>query len=69
MNQQLALSLAELELILEVLERSQKELLIEIRHSDTGTFRAALRDRLATLESLLQRVRELAARKTVPGES
>ena len=50
------LSEPQLNLILELLEGEQKELFIEIRHTDTANFRAGLRDRLAIVESLIQAV-------------
>lgn len=59
MAQQFALSSPELQLILDLLEDSQKHLLIEIRRSDTADYRAGLRDRLATVESLIHRAEEL----------
>jgi len=57
---QLDLSGTELELILELLEGEQKELLLEIRHTDTADFRAGLRDRLEIVESLIHRTEQLA---------
>jgi len=55
MAQQLALSIPELHLILKMLEDAQKHLLIEIRHTDTATFRAGLKERFAMTESLLHK--------------
>jgi hypothetical protein len=56
---QLLLSDAQLSLLLELLEGEQKELLVEIRHTDTKTFRAGLKERLAQVESLLRQVESL----------
>jgi hypothetical protein len=60
MAQELILVGQELELILELLEGEQKELLVEIRHTDTAEFRAGLKDRLETVESLIHRTEALA---------
>ncbi len=60
MTQQLVLSEPEANLILELLESEQKELLLEIRHTDHADFRAGLRERLATVESLIHQVEVLA---------
>ncbi|MFZ0590543.1 MAG: hypothetical protein WAM39_08680 [Bryobacteraceae bacterium] len=57
MTHQLFISDPELELILELLERDQKELLVEIRHTDSHKFREELRARRATIESLIERGR------------
>jgi hypothetical protein len=54
---QLLLSNPELDLILELLEREQKRLPVEIRHTDAHKFRTDLRERLATIESLIERAR------------
>lgn len=59
MTQELVLSGPELELILELLEDAQKHLLVEIRHTDTAVFRAGLKERLATVESLIHRAEAL----------
>jgi hypothetical protein len=53
MIQQLVLSGPELHLILELLQDAQKHLLIEIRHTDTASFRAGLKERLTIVESLI----------------
>ncbi len=60
MAQQLVLSGPELELILEVLEGEQKELLVEIRHTKISDIHAGLEERLAMVESLIQRTEALA---------
>ena len=61
MTQQLALSEPQLSLVLELLEGEQKELLVEIRHTDTGTFRLGLKERLAQVELLIRQVQESMA--------
>ncbi len=65
MTQQLALSAAQLDLILELLEGEQKELLVEIRHTDTANFRMGLKERLATVETVLLKVKSLQAAEPV----
>ncbi|HTS51149.1 MAG TPA: hypothetical protein VMH05_24550 [Bryobacteraceae bacterium] len=65
MIQHLALSEAQLNLILELLEGEQKELLLEIRHTDTANFRVSLKERLATLEAVLLKVKSLEAAERV----
>jgi hypothetical protein len=52
-----ALSDAEWDLLLELLERQQRELLVEIRHSDSGAFKQQLRLRLEMVNSLIDRLR------------
>jgi len=59
MIQHLALSEAQLNLILELLEGEQKELLVEIRHTDTANFRVGLKERLATVEAVLLKMKSL----------
>jgi len=65
MTMQLALSKPEVDLILELLESEQKELLIEIRHTDNKIFRAGLKERLAVVESLVLRAQELTRAEAV----
>ena len=60
MTQQLALSGPQADLILELLEAEQKELLVEIRHTDNAAFRAGLKVRLTMVESLIHQTEELA---------
>lgn len=60
MTQPFALSNPELQLIVELLEDERKQLLIEIRHTDTANFRIGLKERLAMLESLVSRADALA---------
>lgn len=57
MIQHLALTEAQLNLILELLEWEQKELLVEIRHTDTAHFRVGLKERQATVEAVLQKIK------------
>ena len=57
MTKELQFSDSELNLVLELLEREQKELRVEIRHTDTAEFKAGLRARFATIETLLARIR------------
>ena len=57
MIQELALSGPELELLLELLEAEHKELLLEIRHTDTANFRAGLKERRDHVESLIDRTK------------
>ena len=56
MTQHLVLSGPQLSLFLELLQSEQKKLFVEIRHTDTATFRAGLKERLATAESLIEQV-------------
>jgi len=65
MVQHLALSEAQLNLILELLEGEQKELLVEIRHTDTANFRVGLKERLATVEAVLLKVKSLKVAESV----
>jgi hypothetical protein len=58
---QLALSEPQVSLLLELLEGEQKELLVEIRHTDTKTFRAGLKERLAEVELLIGEVQATVA--------
>ena len=60
MTQQLALSGPQADLILELLEAEQKELLVQIRHTDNAAFRAGLKGRLTMVESLIHQTEELA---------
>jgi ABC-type Na+ transport system ATPase subunit NatA len=59
MIQQFVLSGPELQLILELLQDAQKHLLVEIRHTDTAKYRAGLKERVAIVESLIQRAEAL----------
>ena len=47
----------ELDLLLELLEWSHRNLLIEIRHTDTREYKRTLLERLKVLEEILQRLR------------
>ncbi|HEX5229822.1 MAG TPA: hypothetical protein VFW44_19055 [Bryobacteraceae bacterium] len=59
MTQELSLSDPELRLFLELLEAEQKELLLEIRHTDTADFRAGLKARQELVELLIHKVEGL----------
>ncbi len=59
MTHELVLSETQLSLMLELLYSEQKELLVEIRHTDSASFRGGLKERLATVESLIQKVLEI----------
>lgn len=61
---QLVLSEPQVSLLVELLEGEQKELLVEIRHTDTKTFRAGLKERLSEVESLIREMQ--AASRTEP---
>jgi len=60
----LVLSGAQLNLIMELLESEQRELLVEVRHTDKASFRAGLKDRLKMVEELMRQV-EPRCEKTV----
>lgn len=55
------LSETEWQLLVELLEREQNTLRVEIRHTDTTEFRERLRKRLKTGEELLVRMQGAAA--------
>jgi len=61
----LVLSAPQLNLILELLESEQKELLVEVRHTDKGSFRAGLKERLRMVDELIRQVEPQCA-KTAP---
>jgi len=65
MTQQLVLSGPELDLILELLQSQQKELRVEIRHTDSADFRAGLKGRMATVESLIQQIQRVQQNEAV----
>ena len=52
----LELDKAELELVMELLERERGELPPEIRHTDSQQFRNKLRGRVEVVDGLLQRM-------------
>ncbi len=52
------LSESEWELILELIERERADLPAEIHHTRTTAMRQVLRDRLETIDRLLERLRE-----------
>ena len=56
---QFVLSGPQADLILELLESEEKELLVEIRHTDNAAFRAGLKERLTMVESLLNQAEAL----------
>lgn len=56
MTQEFVLSGPQLDLIVDLLESEQKELLVEIRHTDNAAFRAGLKERLTMVESLIHQV-------------
>lgn len=60
MADQPELSRTEWTLVVELLERERSELHPEIRHTRTRALREALRRRLETVDSLLERVHSLA---------
>ena len=60
-DRQPALTAAEWDLVVELLEREQKQLLVEIRHADRGTFRQQLRPRLDLVNQLLSRLEPSSA--------
>ena len=53
----LDVSSEELEVLAELLESERAKLLIEIRHTDHRSYRAQLRERLAIVERLEERVK------------
>jgi len=56
------LSGAQLNLILELLESEQKELLVEVRHTDNASFRAGLKERLKMVDELIRQVEPQSAK-------
>ncbi len=58
-HQCLSLDTNEFTILTELLETARTRLLIEIRHMDHRAFRDELRERLTTVESLLNRCRAL----------
>ena len=69
MTLEFALSAPELSLLLELLEGEQKELLVEIRHTDTAVFRVGLKERLEMVEALIRRVKDLAQAVELPSSN
>jgi hypothetical protein len=49
------------DLIVELLEREERQLPIEIRHTDSSTYRDQLRERLVTVSRLLESLRAAMA--------
>jgi hypothetical protein len=60
-DRQPALTETEWELVVELLEREQKQLQIEIWHADRGSFRQQLRLRLDLVNQLLSRLEPASA--------
>jgi hypothetical protein len=56
MNEQLKLSRAEWELVVELLQREHDDLPVEIHHSRVAAYREDLRKRLALVQGLLDRL-------------
>jgi hypothetical protein len=48
---------AEWDLVVELLERERREVPLEIQHAATKEYRQQLRDRLGTVDGLLERLR------------
>ncbi len=55
-RQPLHLTDVEMDLILDLLEQEEKQLLSEIDHTSTGSYRAKLRQRFDLVKSLLERL-------------
>jgi hypothetical protein len=60
-NRRPVLTEAEWNLILELLARERRDLPIEIHHTSTRKYRDMLRDRLKTIEQLLEQFESIAA--------
>lgn len=60
MNTQPVLSETEWQLVAELLERERRELVPEIRRTDTGRYRHELMERLHTIEDLIARIKQAA---------
>ena len=56
MNEQVILSTAERELIVELLQREHDDLPVEIHHSRVAAYREALHSRQALVQELLKRL-------------
>ena len=56
MSHQLEVSDSEVQLMEELIEHERKELLVEMRHTDARQFRTGLRERLAAVEALQERL-------------
>jgi hypothetical protein len=61
MHDQPRLSEADWDLIVELLEREQSELPVEIHHTRNSTYRGELHERAETVQNLLNRLREPVA--------
>jgi len=60
-NRRPVLTEAEWNLILELLARERRDLPIEIHHTSTRKYRDMLRERLKTLDQLLEQFQSIAA--------
>ena len=60
MQNENVLSEAQWTIVLDLLNREHKQLLIEIRHTDTHDFREQLQERLSLVEATIARIRPLA---------
>ncbi len=60
-ERQPVLTEAEWNIILELLARERRDLPIEIHHTSTRKYRDMLRDRLRTIEQLLEQFESIAA--------
>ena len=54
MRQNLCLSDSELAVVIELLMREQRQLLVEIRHTDHAAYRHRLQERLVLIDSALE---------------
>ena len=66
MSIDLTLSAVQLELLEELLQREQKQILIEIRHTDAAAYRENLRQRLAIVDVLLDQMEGASVFHTEP---
>ena len=64
MSTKLTLSEAQLDFVEELLRREQKQLLIEIRHTDAAAYREGLRQRLAVADTVMDEIESAAPRRT-----
>ncbi len=62
MSHQFDVSDSELKLMLELIEHERKELTHEMRHTDARVYRTGLRERLAAVEALQQRLQTVEAK-------
>lgn len=64
MQNETVLSETQWRLMLDLLNSEHKQLLIEIRHTDTHAFREELQERLSLVESTIAQIRPLAGEST-----